>query len=165
MRASSSFARTANLSYLARALTILECMIATLILSVAVIGVLMPMITGHRCLRHAELHSRAVRVAENMVEEMLPRPYGVGTGASRSQWGLDQYNGLSEQAGDLRDWAGRLCDSNDQVFGRSVTVTSETQSLAGIGGPNIPGKTLTVRVDGPDGESWTLRRFIPTPTP
>ncbi len=144
-------------------LTLIECMIAALVLSIAVLGVLMPMITGHRCLQHADLHSRAIRIAENLLEEIVPRPYATG-GPTRTEWGVDQYQAFSEQAGNLRDFSGQLCESEDQLFSRSVTVAPVTTSLAQIGGPDLVGKMVSVRVDGPNDESWTLRRVVLAPT-
>jgi hypothetical protein len=138
-------------------------MIATAVLSIAVIGVLMPMISGHRSLRHAELQSRAIRMAESLIDEILLRPYG-GGGPTRPEWGLDTYNGFAEQPGSLRDFTGQLCDQEDQVFSRVILVAPASQRLAAFGGPSVAGKSLSVRVDGPDGDSWVLKRFIPAPS-
>jgi hypothetical protein len=147
----------------APALTLLECLVAALVLSIAVVGVLMPMIAGHRSTRDAELHARAVRLAENLLEELVSRPYGTG-GAQRAAWGLDQFNGFTEVPGEVRDYSGSLCDAEDQVFSRTILVTATSQPMDAIGGPALPGKSVIVRVQNAEGETWSLQRFIPAPS-
>jgi len=143
-------------------LTLIECVLAMLVLSTATLGILTTTAAGHSHLRQADQQLRAVRMAEQLHEEIVSRPYTNG-GAGRANWAVEDFDGFAEAPGALEDFSGDLLESGDQVFARSVGVTHATQSLAGLDGIARAGVLVEITVDAPDGQRWVITRFIPEP--
>jgi prepilin-type N-terminal cleavage/methylation domain-containing protein len=152
-------------------LTLVECMIATGILSVAVLAVSEAIVAGHAHSRTAVQSAEAADLASTLMEEILALPYhdpqgpaafGPDAGEStRLQFdNCDDFHGLGEEAGALHDALGTLLPSDLQNYARSVTAAYTTLNVTGLGSVN--GLNVQVRVtDG--AQTWTINRFIPEP--
>lgn len=141
--------------------TLVESLLAVLILSAAVLGVMLTLGAGRQHLDRSEERTRAVRLAEHLLEEVCARSYDeAGTG--RATWSVAQFDGYQESAGQITDCAGRLYPASDQRFGRSVQVQEQLETVTGLGGVQLSGRRVTVVV-GVDDQEWSLARFIPEP--
>lgn len=143
-------------------MTLVECMIAMALLTIAALGMTFAATTGHVHLSIADDTLRAVRLGEHLLEEIIGRPYD-GSGASRATYCVDDYDGFTEPAGTLQDFASTPYEAVDQSFSRSVTVNPSSVTIAALGGAVIPGKVVSVTVRDAQGSAWTLTRFIAEP--
>lgn len=145
-----------------RGFTVVEGLLALTILSFAMLTFSFVSTTGHANLSYGRSTMLAIQVAEQILEEIQSREYS-GSGADRASYCVDDYDGLSEAAGALCDFAGDPCESDYQSMSRSVSVTPDSLTLAVFGGAVIDGKTVAVTVTDSAGESWTISRFIAEP--
>jgi prepilin-type N-terminal cleavage/methylation domain-containing protein len=164
-RHDSSIQRKINAPHLFQrgGFTLLECLVAISILSFVILALSIVSTSGHAHLTYGQRALFATRLAEQFLEEIESRPYQ-GHGSTRATFHLDDYDGLHEVAGNVRNFAGDLCDEEAQQFSREVEVTDESHSIAGFNGASIQGKTVTVTVRDSSDQSWQLSRFIPEPT-
>ena len=154
-------------------LTLVECLVALTVLSVALLAVSYMAVAGHQHVGYADDASRASRLAKDLVEEIVSKAYVEPGGAGgfgpesgetrRDQFDdVDDYNGYSESAGRLADPTGARYPDAEQAFSRSVTVTPTSQAVADLG-RTIAGVTVTVTVRNSPGVQWQVERFIPAP--
>jgi len=151
--------RTACLKRVRAGLTLVECLLAMLILSIAVLGITYATTAGHQHLHYADSSLRAVRLAENLIEEIQSRPY-FGHGADRPTFHVDDYDNLHEAPGSLKDCNAVLYDAADQVFSRSASVTDTTTNVPDLENAAMPCKTVVVTVHDAFGDHWQLSRLI-----
>lgn len=145
-----------------RGLTLIECVIAMFVLLTATVGILTTTVAGHGHLAHADQRLLAIRLAEQLIEEIVARPY-TGGGASRADWSVDGYDGFFEAPGNLEDATGAACGAEEQVFSRLVTISAGTRTVAGLSVAATSGVTIDVTVTAPDAKAWSLQRFVPEP--
>lgn len=150
------------MTFHASGLTLVECMMAMTVLSIAVLGLSYVATAGHQHLQQAENASRAIRLAEHLMEEMASRQFD-GNGVSRSDWHLQDYDGFIEASGNLRDFTGTLYPDDDQRFFRSVSMTDATETVAELGSMTLSGKRVTVTAGLSGSHQWQLIRFFPEP--
>lgn len=143
-----------------RGVTLVECLLAMAILAVAVLSLVYTATAGHQHAYHGDTSLRATRLAEQLMEEILSRPYD-GSGTDRDDWHLDDYDGFTESAGTLTDGIGSLLPADDQTFSWSVSVSSSVQTIGSLDGIDISGKTIVITVQNETGEVWQLCRFLP----
>jgi len=155
--------------------TLMEVMFAMMVLSFSVAALTQAIVSGQSHTYEAMHSSRAVALAEAMIDEVLSKPYddpegeltvGPDTGeASRDLFdNADDYDGLIEAAGAVQDQSLTAYPQLYQRFGRSVTATYTTENLPDLGG-NHNGLTVTVTVTDQNGRVWTISRFIQEPAP
>lgn len=144
-------------------MSLIDALLAMTILAVVMLGVTYATTAGHQHLQHGDAALRSVRLAEQLMEEIISRPYHGSGGTARSTWVIADYDGFTEQPGNLRDFAGEACDAEDQRFGRSVGVEPVTHTLAGLGGFTVSGLRITVTVTSPRGQQQAIQRFVPEP--
>lgn len=151
----------------------MECLLAIVLLAATLLAVISTVTAGQQHVAYADQGLRAVRLAQDLVEEITARAYsepggvasfGLEAGESaRPEFDdLDDYDGYTEEPGMLANFRGDRYDAQDQVFRRSVTVADANQDVAALG-TTIGGRTVTVFVQGPKGEQWEFSRFIPEP--
>ena len=156
-----------------RGLTLVECLIALTILSVAVLAVSHAAATGQQQAHHADDAARAVRLARDLADEILSKPHTDPGGSAvfgpepgettRTQFDdADDYHNHAEAAGQLKDFTGAAYASADQLFTRDVTVTAGGQTVPALG-VTVPGVTVTIRVQKAGGVKCEINRFIPAP--
>lgn len=157
------------------ALTLLEALMASVLLAVVVTAVSQALLAGQMQSYEALHRARAITLAEALMDEILRLPYDDPDGASapgpeagESGRGLydniDDFHGFSESAGAVADAAGTLHDGAYQVFSREVTIVADSQTVAGFGSP-LPGLTVTVTVQDDRGTTWAMTHFYPQPQP
>ena len=169
-----SSARTSRLRpFSRRAVTLVEALIAMLILAGAVVAVSQAVLAGQMQSADAVHRRRAVELATTLMEEIVRLPYNDPDGASspgpeagesnRSAYdNLDDFHGFTEAAGALKDMKGAAYDSAYQTFSRSVTVVATSVSIAGLGSAQT-GVEITVTVTDATGRTWSVEQFIPEP--
>tara|TARA_R110002073_G_scaffold336260_1_gene531290 strand:+ start:17084 stop:17584 length:501 start_codon:yes stop_codon:yes gene_type:complete len=145
-----------------RGLSILECLIATMILSIVVLSLAPVLSAGRSNLEYGEMSIRGIRIGEHLLEEIHVRDYSA-IGSTRKDWGLDDYHGFSDTPGAVTDFAGTLYDMKDQIFTRSVAVNSDSVVLPELGGITVDGKRVTITINGPHDNEWVLTKFIREP--
>ena len=154
-------------------MTLVECMLAIAILGGVVTATALTITTGARHLARADRAERAARLGRDMVEEIVSKPhhdpdqsplFGPEPGeATRGAFDdVDDFNGFSEKAGDLTDASGQPYAAEDQRFSRSVTATSQPQTVSELG-TTFPGVNVVVSVTHQSGEQWRFSRYIPKP--
>ena len=152
----------------------MEVMFAVLVLGFAFAALTQAIVSGQAHTYEAMHASRAISLAEAMIDEVLSKPYddpegeeGVGPDTDEDSRDLfdnaDDYGGYSEVAGGLRDQSLTLYPELYQVFSRSVTASYTTVSLPDLGGDH-DGLTVTVTVTDRAGRAWEISRFIREPS-
>lgn len=158
---------------LRRGLTVIECLIAVTILAGTVLATSYTVVAAHQQNQSADRAMHAARLARDMLEEIISKacsdPDGGGVfgpeagETTRAQYDdVDDYDGLSEPAGALKDAEGAACTGDDQDFSRSVTVVAGQQAMGPLD-VSIPGRIVTVTLRHRSGERWQCMRFIPEP--
>lgn len=154
-----------------RAFSLVEALLASMILAFSAVAVSHALLAGHMQTDAAMQHSRAMDLAGAMMEEVLRLPYGDPDGSSsmgpesgetnRTLYdNVDDYDGFSQSAGAVTDFAGDLYEPTYQDFDSAVTVTTDPQNVAGLGGA-INGVTILVTITDSTGTTWTVQRFVP----
>ena len=153
-----------------RAFTLLEVLMASVVLSLAVAAISQAVVSG-QLHTYASLHRmRGTALAQALMAEVTALPYPVvaqGHTAppkpnSRLLYdSMDDFDGYIEAAGALRDQAGREYDQPYQTFNRQVSVTAKSMTINGLG--KIDGLEVAVHVIDQQGQSTTLIRFVPSP--
>lgn len=145
-------------------MTLVECAVAIAIVSASTLAITLSTMGGYGQLTSAERQALAVRMADDLLEEIAGAPYGAGGGA-RPHWGLDDYDGLVEAPGEVRDFLGESYDTGGYTLTRSTSVSSTSLPVSALGGVTISGKTVTVTLRDAEGREWRLSRFVPEPAP
>ena len=130
-------------------------------------------VTAGQVQTHDALHRvRAVELAEAMLDEIRSRPYDdpdgggalgrdSGEGDKTQFDNSDDYHGLSETAGNVRDPAGGRYTGPYTRFSRGVTMRYTTRT--GIAGEAVPGLEATVTVTDDNARTWSITGFIARP--
>ncbi len=152
--------------------TLPEVLLASAVLAMIVAAVAQAVTAGQVQTYDALHRVRATELAEAMLDEIRSKPYldpegGGGLGrdsgeGDRTQFdNADDYHGLSEAAGGVRDPAGDAYTGPYTVFSRGVVMQYTTR--IGIAGESVPGLNATITVTDDTGRSWTLTGFIAQP--
>lgn len=123
--------------------TLIEMVIAIVIIGVGLAGVLTAFTTTVRSSADTLIYKQMLAVAEGMLEEILLKPYAVGTGAIT--------NCDRSQADDIFDYGGYtnqpVCDiDGTAVAGLADYRVTVTQEAANIGDPIAPSTKISVTV-------------------
>jgi hypothetical protein len=156
-----------------KSFTLAESLIAAAVLAMGVVAISLAMSAGHMQSHYATRGQQGMLLAEEMAELIVTKPYydpegssALGPDAGESSVlafdNVDDFHGYVEAAGALRDGTGHLYPDEYQVFGRQVIISPETRNVAGLG-VAIPGLTVTVKAQDPDGPSYAVTRFVPEP--
>lgn len=154
-----------------RGLTLVECLIASAILALAVVAVSQAIVAGQMQTVDALHRARALELAEALMDEVLRLPYadpdGTGGEVGRANFdNLEDFDGFSEAPGAVNDAGGTAYDAPFQTFSRSVSVVPANGgsgiSVTGFGNP-LPGLLVTVTVHDAAGVTWTVTRFRAQP--
>lgn len=157
-----------------RGLTLTECMLALVILPLAVTAIAYAITAGQTQSAEALRQERAAMLAEALMEEILAKPYDDPGGVNnlgpesgettRTLFdNMDDYNGYTEAPGALKDATGALYPSDFQRFGRSVTCSYTSITLSGLGS-TTNGLSITVKVTDRGTDVITLTRFVARPS-
>lgn len=154
----------------ASALSLIESMLAVMILQVAVLGMIYTVNAGHAHINSGSDIVQASRLAEELMEEILTRDYsepdgdvtlGPDTGeVSRAGYDdIDDYAGHSEPAGNVTKFDGTLHDASLQGYSRAVSVTGSSITMDDLA-HTVNGKLVVVTVTLPKGREYQLSRFV-----
>ena len=157
---------------LPRGFTLLEVLVASSILSFAVLALVQAVAAGQSQTFDSLKRARATALAESLLEEVLSKPYddpqgeatfGPDPGESTRDDldNIDDYHGYADTAGSLADSAGVIYPTTFQKYDRSVSVQAQTQTIAALGGAHTGVLvTVTVAEPGTTGRDWTVTRFV-----
>ncbi len=153
-------------------LSLMECLFATAILSVAVLAVTEAILAGQAHSRNTIQSAHASALAEALMEEIIALPYtdpdgGGSLGPDRGETDrflfddCDDFHNFTEAAGQLRDAQNELLPADVQGFDRSVTAAFTSITVPDLGTPTVG---LNVQVNVTDGaQTWSINRFIAEP--
>lgn len=156
------------------AFTLTEALLASGVLSLAVMAVSHMLVAGQMSTYEALHHRRAISLTEAMIEQVLALPYADPQGdavlgpdpgeSSRTQFdNQDDYDGYVEAIGGVVDAQDQAYPQAFAQFSRSVDIVLASQSVAGFSSP-IDGLEITVTVTDDRAMTWRLVRFVPEPT-
>ena len=104
----------------------MESLLASAILAFAIVAVSQAIVAGQMQTVDALQRTRAMELAEALMEEVLRLDYtdpdGPGESGRANYDDLQDFNGFSEAAGSLKDAPGVAYDVTYQGFSRSVSV-------------------------------------------
>jgi type II secretory pathway pseudopilin PulG len=129
----------------------MECLLAAVILTLAVCAALIPLVMGQTDTAYALHTQQAVRLAEEKMDRVLACPYAQV---------VSTYNGSTENPGQLKDVSGTLYPAPYQQYKRVVAAQASSQTVAALGG-SITGLSVSVTVQDSDATAWVVSRFIP----
>lgn len=129
------------LGQLRRGLTLLESMLASVVLAISVFAITLPFTMGVRNEEAQQRQTVAVALAEELMEEILSKPFSDPQGGckpgpekgekSRALFdNIDDYDGLDEQAETIADCTGEVI-SDPAARGLSRHVTTEYVYVSG----------------------------------
>jgi len=116
------------------AFTLIEAMLASVILAMAITAIVMPFTTAVVSEADDARRTLAVNLAQEMMEEVLSKPFhdpagvmtpGPETGEVRATFdNIDDYNNYSESAGQIKSFDGQVITGSAAVnLSRKVTTT------------------------------------------
>jgi len=152
-------------------LTLVEVMIAIMVLQVAVLALSYTLATGEKHVLDAEHSQRASRLALDLIEEIIAKAYsdpqggdafGAEEGSRSSFDDVDDYHGFSEATGAVTDFTGSDYGSDYQSFSRSVAVTQSSETISALS-HTVNGKYVVVTVTDAAGRQWSISRLVPEP--
>ena len=155
-------------------LTLVESLAALAILSAAFLAVVSTASVGHKHLHAAETEFRVVRVARDLMEEIVSKAYldpdvadvfgREPADTARTKFNdVNDFIGFTEAAGQLRDMTAAPYPADHQGFSREVSVVPAVQTVTAWN-TAVSGVTVTVTVrEQPKGKVWKFSRFIPEP--
>lgn len=162
MRSGHTISMRSQIPAKARGFTLVECLIALVTMSSVSIAVLHLSATAHQQINYSDTIIRSARLCEQLVEEIVSRPYG-SNGTDRQMFCVDDYAAFEENAGGIEDARGERYMSDEQLFSRKATISSANCSLDSLGGHVVHGRIITITVIGADGRPYTLSRIICEP--
>ena len=157
---------------LSRGFTLVEALLASVILAMAVVALAASLGAGHMASYEADEGRRATGLAEELAEYVLALPYydpqGHTTPGPEADEGsvaaydnADDFDGYVDPEGPLRGLKGDPYPTEYQVFRRSVSAQYGVVAVGGLGG--VQGLRVVVEVRDARGRTWQVTRFIAEP--
>ncbi len=155
--------------------TIIEALFAVAVLALVVGGLTQAVVSGQALTYNALHESRAVALAEALMEEIRARPTAdpdgdtaLGPDVGETERGafdaVDDFHGLAEDGTDrLLDSAGTAYPETFQMFERRVSVGRETVDAGLFGSRAV--MRVEVRVSEPSGRAWIIEKVLAEETP
>jgi len=156
-----------------RGFTLVEALIASVVLSVAVLAVTEAVVTGQMQAYDAVYAQRGLSASEQLMERVLALPYNDpgdaltigpddGETSAADFDNIDDYHGYSESTGELTDASGNALPDEFDDFSRSVTITNADVNVSGFSS-NVVGLRIVVTTTDTAGREWSLTRFVAEP--
>jgi prepilin-type N-terminal cleavage/methylation domain-containing protein len=153
-----------------RGFTLLEALIASVVLAVLALGVVGAVSTSYEQGQSVRATATGVTLARQLSDEIVSKPFnpsdtlGAGGLASRSQYtGVSNYNGYSDTSDSIPLLAGGTVDATgSDAYSRSSAVTVGA-SASGIGisaSSATDFAIVTVNVTCPDGQIVSVPEFV-----
>lgn len=118
-------------------ITLLEALLAAVVLSMAAAAVIVPFTAGAQCTAEDARLTVAVGLAEGLMEEILSKSFSDPEASEagetgRSNWDdMDDYNGYSEAAGEIAGFDGAVVAADSAAVALTRQVTIESVYVAG----------------------------------
>jgi len=156
-----------------RGFTLVEALIASVVLSVTVLAVTEAVVTGQMQAYDAVYAQRGLSASEQLMERVLALPYNDpgdaltigpddGETSAADFDNIDDYHGYSESTGELTDASGNALPDEFDDFSRSVTITNADVNVSGFSS-NVVGLRIVVTTTDTAGREWSLTRFVAEP--
>lgn len=148
---------------MARGLTLMECLMASAVMAVAIAAIAQSMSSGQVQAADALHVQRAQSLATALMEEIIAMPItadGVTSTRGGTKTQVTSFHGFTELEGELKDASNTLYPTVFQKFIRSSSVNAGNLALPGA--TSVAGYTVTVTVSEMYGRNWTLMRFVPS---
>jgi MSHA pilin protein MshD len=138
-----------------RGFTLIEMIIAIVIIGVGLAGVLSAFTGTVKSSADPMIRKQMLSIAEGMLEEILLKPYAVGSGTIPST-GCDR--SLADDIFDYSSYTNRaVCDiDGTAVAGLSDYKVTVTQENVTIGSPTVPARKISVQVTRGTTDSLTV---------
>lgn len=134
-----------------RGLTLIECVLAMVLLPLAVTAISLAIVAGQSQEAEALRRTRAALLAEALMEQALAQPYV----------DLEDFcDNYSETPGNLLDPTGTAYPQAMQQYTRTIDCQSETITIFG---QDISGLTITVAVEHKGSPMIEIERFVAEP--
>ena len=150
-----------------RGFTLLEGLVASVILVILVIGVAGALSSSYQQGNEVAASSTAVGLARQLMDEIVAKPFsssdalGSGIGARSTYTSISAYNGYSDSSNALPLLEGGTLDvTSAENFSRGVTVKVGAQPSIDMTTPASNFGIVTVTVTGPDGEVVSVPEFV-----
>jgi MSHA pilin protein MshD len=136
-RGAVMFARASRRRATARGFTLVEMILAIVILGVGLAGVLLAFSVAVRGSADPVIHAQMRAIAEELIEEIELKPYSSSTAGSHTSCARDTYTSVADYNGYSTTSLGTVCsiDGNPipALNGYTVSVSVTTSALDGIG--------------------------------
>ena len=153
--------------------TLVEAVIALAILQLAVLGILYTLAAGAQQSHAGDQTWRASALAADLMQEIVrlnyqdpsyPGDFGPHDNeTTRSSYDdIADYNGYADGPTALAQLSGAAYPADFAGYRRSVVVANTTLTLTSIG-RTVTGRTITITVTEPEGQTFQLVRFVANP--
>jgi prepilin-type N-terminal cleavage/methylation domain-containing protein len=150
-----------------RGFTLLEGLVASVILVILVIGVAGALSSSYQQGDAIAASSSAVTLARQLMDEVVAKPFvssdalGNGSGARSTYTNISAFNEYSDSSNALPLLEGGTLDvTSSQNFSRGVKVSVGAQPSIDTTTPASNFGIVTVLVTGPDGEEISVPEFV-----
>ena len=117
-----------------RGMTLVEAIIAIVVLGVGLTGVLLAFSTVSRGSADPLVHKQMTAIAQEMLEEIRPKPFALAANAAPAGCGRDTFNDIGDYHGYTS--GGAICSVDGTAIaalaGYSVSVSVAPATLAGV---------------------------------
>lgn len=140
----------------------MECLIATVVLSIAVGAIAQSISSGQKQTADSLHVQHAQMLAAALMDEVLSMPLspdGKTTTRAGFYTQLSSFHNFTEAAGQVKNALNTLYPAAYQKFSRSVVITSTNLKLTGC--DSLAGWNITVTITDSNNRTWTLTRFVP----
>jgi type II secretory pathway pseudopilin PulG len=141
---------------------LIEAMIASVILSVAAMGIVSLLLSAAEQQTALRENSTAVLLAKQLMEEITSKPFGLATPIvpRASMTTANQYNAYQDTTTAMSTLSGEAISPGDgEVFSRKVTITN-APTPTGSSAPASDLQLVTVTVTTPSGRSVSLSQWL-----
>jgi prepilin-type N-terminal cleavage/methylation domain-containing protein len=158
--------RTTDRSPRRAGFTLLEGLIASVVLAVLALGVVGSVSSSYQQSQSVRASSTAVTLARQLTDEIVSKPYdptdALGTGGVRSTFtGVSAYNGYSDNSNALPLLEGGTLDvTGEDNYVRQASVVVGAKPSIDTASPVTDFAIVTVNVTGPDGQIISIPEFV-----
>lgn len=142
-----------------RGITLVECMLAITILAVVSLSLTYSSTAGHHHLSEASQRLTALHLADWLMDEIVAKR-SQEDGNSRTTYGVADFQGFTENIGELQTPAGALYSDELQKYRREVSTPTETLTIPSLANVDLNGRVINITVSDDQGNSWQIQRYV-----
>jgi prepilin-type N-terminal cleavage/methylation domain-containing protein len=152
-----------------RGFTLLEALIASVVLVVLALGVVAVISTSYEQSESVRATSTGVTLARQLTDEIVSKPFnsgdalGAGSYTTRSQYTVSSYNGYQDSSTAITPYAGGTAvdATGSDIYTRTCAVTVGAKaSGTGISASSTNFAIVTVNVTCPNGQIVSVPEFV-----